>query len=64
MAQKEVFMSDDFALFSTKEEATAFVLGYRAAIDLIDDCETTVTEPVPTVAGDWRVDYGYHVRGY
>lgn len=54
-------MSDYFELFSTKEEAIAFLRGVEMAIDLIDDDHTSVTGPELTAAGEWRVDYGYHV---
>jgi hypothetical protein len=54
-------MGDQFELFSTKSEATEFVRGYQTAIDLIDDDHTFVTGPELTAAGEWRVDYGYHV---
>jgi len=48
-------------LCGTKEEALAFVKGYEAAINLIDDDQTFVLYPVLTAAGEWRVDFNYHV---
>jgi hypothetical protein len=52
---------DNFELFSTIEEAFAFIKGYEAAIELIDDDHTFVSGAKPTGLGEWRVDYDYYV---
>jgi hypothetical protein len=51
----------DCELFSTKEEAAAFVRGFEAAAEMIDDDHVICQEPELTTAGEWRVDYDYLV---
>jgi hypothetical protein len=53
-------MSDTFELFSTKDEALAFVRGFEAAVAVIDDDHTSVTAPEQTATGEWRVDFDYY----
>jgi hypothetical protein len=50
---------EDFELFATKEAAQAFVQGYRAAVDLIDDDHAYILEPYLLPTGEWRVCFGH-----
>lgn len=52
----------DAGVFPSKDEALAFVKGYRVAMDLVGDDHTTITEPsYDELSGDWHVYFGSHV---
>ncbi len=52
---------NEFELFATKEQADAFVSGFEAAVNLIDDDHATISETTQLATGEWRVDYGFIV---
>lgn len=52
---------NEFELFATKEQVDAFVSGFEAAVNLIDDDHATIFETTQLTTGEWRVDYGFIV---
>ncbi len=52
-------IDDYFELFPTKDEALAFVKGFRAAVDVIDDDHAFVGEPEQELTLEWRVNFSH-----